>query len=141
MRPPLQNPQGLSPRGRGKLHDEAHIVAVVRSIPAWAGETLVYARVGGIDEVYPRVGGGNSRRRCMKRTAQGLSPRGRGKPFTAMCSRLNPRSIPAWAGETSPAPAASSSASVYPRVGGGNEAVIGGRAMAKGLSPRGRGKP
>ena len=29
---------GLSPRGRGNLHEVAQIVTAGRSIPAWAGE-------------------------------------------------------------------------------------------------------
>ena len=32
--------EGLSPRGRGKLHRRAFGAVVARSIPAWAGETL-----------------------------------------------------------------------------------------------------
>ena len=70
---------GLSPRGRGK-----HVAAilsgeVVRSIPAWAGETFAAARESLQEEVYPRVGGGNPPSDRRLPTAAGLSPRGRGK--------------------------------------------------------------
>ena len=70
--------------------------------------------------VYPRVGGGNRGFRIAEIKAEGLSPRGRGKPgfFAGLGSRRG--SIPAWAGET-----------------------VGFRVVSKkegGLSPRGRGK-
>ena len=39
---PLSFKSGLSPRGRGKLSNSAHIVQHERSIPAWAGETGFY---------------------------------------------------------------------------------------------------
>ena len=51
------------------------------------------------------------------------------------------RSIPAWAGETSAAAAAAAAAAVYPRVGGGNRFLAHLLMSARGLSPRGRGKP
>ena len=37
--PPLCRPDGLSPRGRGKLPGQAEEGLEERSIPAWAGET------------------------------------------------------------------------------------------------------
>ena len=51
----------------------------------------------------------------------------------------NVRSIPAWAGEPSSLNAISIPASVYPRVGGGTLIAQGGKWLAQGLSPRGRG--
>ena len=50
---------GLSPRGRGKQTAPPNVRAVVRSIPAWAGETAGRYRLWRPREVYPRVGGGN----------------------------------------------------------------------------------
>ena len=52
-------PGGLSPRGRGKLKDLLNAVSVVRSIPAWAGETTANPCMSATEKVYPRVGGGN----------------------------------------------------------------------------------
>ena len=51
------------------------------------------------------------------------------------------RSIPAWAGETREIICRFHSGRVYPRVGGGNLCWMRAVIPAKGLSPRGRGKP
>ena len=51
---------GLSPRGRGKRRIRVELDFQLRSIPAWAGETHGGKSGYGKDEVYPRVGGGNS---------------------------------------------------------------------------------
>ncbi len=69
---------GLSPRGRGNRRLRKAIRALVRSIPAWAGEPggLGYALAEG--GVYPRVGGGTSVLRSSSPLRGGLSPRGRG---------------------------------------------------------------
>ena len=74
------NPDGLSPRGRGKPAVRNGATKSTRSIPAWAGETSGGAEVGKVVTVYPRVGGGNPLDRRFLRRRQGLSPRGRGKP-------------------------------------------------------------
>ena len=54
--------QGLSPRGRGKQARQMLAEGTLRSIPAWAGETIIIAQGLRRAEVYPRVGGGNQRR-------------------------------------------------------------------------------
>ena len=111
---------GLSPRGRGKLGFCPSNRVKVRSIPAWAGETLRQAFLTALRTVYPRVGGGNSLGMSRTQRHQGLSPRGRGKRGNAACSRQRLRSIPAWAGETRRRQWREHAAWVYPRVGGGN---------------------
>ena len=131
---------GLSPRGRGKPRGKAAWPTVRRSIPAWAGETRVDPETGGHDEVYPRVGGGNSSANARLAASAGLSPRGRGKRVSHAHHQPRAGSIPAWAGETRPRPAQKSSSKVYPRVGGGNDALRALAALTPGLSPRGRGK-
>ena len=50
----------------------------------------------------------------------GLSPRGRGKLMTVIGDSNPSRSIPAWAGETISVADMCITATVYPRVGGGN---------------------
>ena len=132
---------GLSPRGRGKLWRRAHSRALCRSIPAWAGETCRYINAAAAVKVYPRVGGGNRARRGYNRDMGGLSPRGRGKPTSAMLPSSKPRSIPAWAGETARIATGQRKSEVYPRVGGGNADGWASSASPMGLSPRGRGKP
>ena len=77
---PAALPIGLSPRGRGKLHSFAVTCPLLRSIPAWAGETESRGPAGMHIPVYPRVGGGNCSGKPFSRAFRGLSPRGRGKP-------------------------------------------------------------
>ena len=128
--PQRQCIQGLSPRGRGKLHREQIHAEPRRSIPAWAGETWRQQRVLERIMVYPRVGGGNNVSAICVEIAMGLSPRGRGKPAypARRCARAG--SIPAWAGETPPARPRLVLHAVYPRVGGGNRLM--GRRISTG---------
>ena len=132
--------RGLSPRGRGKRAINPPTNAFRRSIPAWAGETFCAGNRLAGSWVYPRVGGGNFGVQRGVVPPRGLSPRGRGKLCLPLRFLPSARSIPAWAGETTTAPANPLSCAVYPRVGGGNphrKALI---APRLGLSPRGRGK-
>ena len=91
--------------------------------------------------VYPRVGGGNLCRRRGLLAGRGLSPRGRGKRRFLAIPLTPVRSIPAWAGETTWSWPCTTSARVYPRVGGGNKESTRADSRCSGLSPRGRGKP
>ena len=132
--------QGLSPRGRGKLHADRLVHPLAGSIPAWAGETRTTRGARSWETVYPRVGGGNLLRSWSIVLRRGLSPRGRGKPLTPVILRDISRSIPAWAEETQTDRLAAVDAEVYPRVGGGNALYSDFEQSPKGLSPRGRGK-
>ena len=132
--------EGLSPRGRGKRSIAVETTRVLRSIPAWAGETRPMRRRPMRRRVYPRVGGGNMGANAKVCRMRGLSPRGRGKPPRIVTAGSARRSIPAWAGETAHPESGCSMKEVYPRVGGGN---MNGRLDCPalgGLSPRGRGK-
>ena len=112
---------GLSPRGRGKPQFIAQNAFRPRSIPAWAGETVVASGNVGVIGVYPRVGGGNVWATAAAVSACGLSPRGRGKRPAASSPASARGSIPAWAGETAIGEPQLHPFRVYPRVGGGNE--------------------
>ena len=112
--------EGLSPRGRGKRAAICVSAASSGSIPAWAGETSAAGAVLVAWTVYPRVGGGNYSLFCIRLPGGGLSPRGRGKHGYEYLCRISQRSIPAWAGETSPSRRPRRGWGVYPRVGGGN---------------------
>ena len=92
--------EGLSPRGRGKLAAGKRNAALSGSIPAWAGETNSVRLHCAARQVYPRVGGGNFILAFTIASGGGLSPRGRGKPSSKTGLQRQPRSIPAWAGET-----------------------------------------
>ena len=136
----IERRSGLSPRGRGKRRTPRSCMRLSRSIPAWAGETILLVSAKSALAVYPRVGGGNARRLRLRRRLRGLSPRGRGKPSRTAALAASWGSIPAWAGET-PLPGGGNVLEVvYPRVGGGNfTRQCAGKTVA-GLSPRGRGK-
>ena len=131
---------GLSPRGRGKLMQTVNQHPSIRSIPAWAGETLDKRITMQRRTVYPRVGGGNLLIANWMSGAGGLSPRGRGKRAPLSARRASRRSIPAWAGETREARRPYPYHAVYPRVGGGNDLYQPFHKLVAGLSPRGRGK-
>ena len=131
---------GLSPRGRGKLERRDYGRRALGSIPAWAGETRRLTITIDLNEVYPRVGGGNERPCGRSYTQRGLSPRGRGKRLGALIQIGYSGSIPAWAGETRPGGQSRSPPEVYPRVGGGNGWERLSKSAIRGLSPRGRGK-
>ena len=132
--------EGLSPRGRGKPHSAYAPLREQGSIPAWAGETSRISAILRLCQVYPRVGGGNWGLVADLWRARGLSPRGRGKQALTCIPVGLHRSIPAWAGETSPGVAEVNPLSVYPRVGGGNCSTSSVSVNSRGLSPRGRGK-
>ena len=131
---------GLSPRGRGKQCDKNFVGCAGRSIPAWAGETNRPPHSPPLPAVYPRVGGGNFWLASGVPPSSGLSPRGRGKPPSALGEDIGEGSIPAWAGETGQGVGLDRIGRVYPRVGGGNAPIPPKACRRAGLSPRGRGK-
>ena len=130
---------GLSPRGRGNLGTTNHAIHGRRSIPAWAGEPLLFHAPPSACGVYPRVGGGTLNTHLGLSGEEGLSPRGRGNPGVHLANRVRVGSIPAWAGEPAGCPSPSLRCGVYPRVGGGTRKELVLIPTAIGLSPRGRG--
>ena len=114
----LQDKEGLSPRGRGTPQRTMSQSCQGRSIPAWAGNPPGNRNLFPKRRVYPRVGGEpGPGTPCRPRTT-GLSPRGRGthRDLHHLVHRLG--SIPAWAGNPSPAGTGPGCWTVYPRVGG-----------------------
>ena len=100
---PMRTFGGLSPRVRGNLLHPIGAGAVVRSIPACAGEPAACRARRPRRPVYPRVCGGTYRRHWTPGTVHmnGLSPRVRGNQIcsnTPMHGSYE-RSIPACAGE------------------------------------------
>ena len=70
---------GSSPRGRGKPPADPNRPGRFRLIPAWAGKTPASAIPRSCQGAHPRVGGENRGTTLLQRTADGSSPRGRGK--------------------------------------------------------------
>ena len=76
------NITGLSPRGRGNPPASRWAAGSRRSIPAWAGEPELPAPGLAVERVYPRVGGGTVSKPGRMAAPFGLSPRGRGNPYS-----------------------------------------------------------
>ena len=113
---------GLSPRVRGNLRWWLRPVPDQRSIPACAGEPPARSTRNDHHRVYPRVCGGTLSLYTIRLSSTGLSPRVRGNQSAASSPVLPSGSIPACAGEPTPAPARRPIAAVYPRVCGGTSA-------------------
>ena len=91
--------------------------------------------------VYPRVRGGTDSADQPRDIRPGLSPRARGNRVTLTITSNVTGSIPACAGEPTPAVHRKCRKKVYPRVRGGT--ALAGRVnrSSQGLSPRARGNP
>ena len=133
--------EGLSPRVRGNLLQQAAGGGGRRSIPACAGEPLLCLRPTRPGRVYPRVCGGTLSLYIGIRNDYGLSPRVRGNPLSAPVNTCQHRSIPACAGEPQARPRSVLSREVYPRVCGGTAIYDCRPGLGQGLSPRVRGNP
>ena len=132
---------GLSPRVRGNPLHLYMDAALLRSIPACAGEPELSQDSGESDEVYPRVCGGTYIHNQPVNVEEGLSPRVRGN-LLGIASWLGGwGSIPACAGEPSPDLQRCPVCRVYPRVCGGTYSSIPKPDNQRGLSPRVRGNP
>ena len=147
--------RGLSPRGRGNPSDAWSLMAhTYRSIPAWAGETVLRRVVAGDlgDGLSPR-GRGILHSQIVPATTgypcPGSIPAWAGEPTGGVGLVRNLHwSIPAWAGEPVHAGSGYLLEPVYPRVGGGTVRLLCDRWHSPrvgnsdtGLSPRGRGNP
>ena len=132
---------GLSPRVRGNLEALAVRAHRLGSIPACAGEPRRSRRRRAACQVYPRVCGGTDQPLFPAPSFEGLSPRVRGNPVSALAKDGQPGSIPACAGEPGGAEGRRAALRVYPRVCGGTGWSRGTQGSIAGLSPRVRGNP
>ena len=110
---------GLSPRVRGNPCHPASSIAMMRSIPACAGEPEAGWHVRQDYWVYPRVCGGTLYPARIAACVAGLSPRVRGNLNALVHVRRVRGSIPACAGEPTYSSGVKTSQEVYPRVCGG----------------------
>ena len=136
---PTRSSSGLSPRVRGNPRSTPYADQTQRSIPACAGEPLDCLDDLGGGQVYPRVCGGTSGVVGALLVLLGLSPRVRGNRRLAIATYVDTRSIPACAGEPSPAWGSAHQRRVYPRVCGGTVQSPVPSCRYEGLSPRVRG--
>ena len=132
---------GSSPRVRGKLLRGDGRLAVLRIIPARAGQTILYHYSSSLVPDHPRACGANFCGVTAGWPYFGSSPRVRGKQSCTTILPLWFRIIPARAGQTSPLPHMPINRSDHPRACGANHDVDGFRVGKLGSSPRVRGKP
>ena len=111
---------GSSPHMRGKQIMVAGARALVRIIPAHAGQTFRPSYGGGIRPDHPRTCGANQVRGHHRRRRGGSSPHMRGKRPLRILSTMRARIIPAHAGQTSPSTGPSHLAADHPRTCGAN---------------------
>ena len=132
---------GSSPRGRGTLSVPLTSCRRSRFIPARAGNTRWWRWPRCQRSVHPRAGGEHSSVKQMSGRDYGSSPRGRGTHRGGAALGAHGRFIPARAGNTRPARARSTAATVHPRAGGEHPPMSSHDASCSGSSPRGRGTP
>ena len=133
--------RGLSPPTRGIRCLNGLDLLQEGSIPAYAGDPFLIAPARARHEVYPRLRGGSSNMSIKAAEDYGLSPPTRGIRIHLRAAVLSLRSIPAYAGDPTPATLARYEDAVYPRLRGGSQRAPASRAYAIGLSPPTRGIP
>ena len=132
---------GSSPRVRGKPmdHDQGH--GDPRLIPACAGKTRRRWLLRKRYRAHPRVCGENTSQERGPETAEGSSPRVRGKQPRPRFRPTRGWLIPACAGKTLPSLKGELKARAHPRVCGENYILSAQSVNHVGSSPRVRGKP
>ena len=132
---------GSSPRMRGKPVCCVVDIAVVRIIPAHAGQTAAGGSATKSRTDHPRACGANVTARPMAPSRCGSSPRMRGKPQTLGIAWVCGRIIPAHAGQTPTDSQHDHHPADHPRACGANGGCRGVVGVLFGSSPRMRGKP
>ena len=130
----------VHPRVCGE-HGAANLLpnAAERFIPACAGNTSTMWCARWSTTVHPRVCGEHDAATADERLHRGSSPRVRGTLIHQQRADAGHRFIPACAGNTAPAGAATTVSSVHPRVCGEHENIAASRSPVIGSSPRVRG--
>ena len=131
---------GSSPRVRGKLHGELELESRRRIIPARAGQTPGGADRDGVPTDHPRACGANVLACVPVGDTIGSSPRVRGKRAHDDHAIIDPRIIPARAGQTGGFVHPCLRRADHPRACGANGRVRTAAYAPTGSSPRVRGK-
>ena len=131
---------GSSPRMRGKLRVERGRDDKIRIIPAHAGQTHGRRYMADRTPDHPRACGANKGAFAQTLSADGSSPRMRGKPEHRHPGHGHRRIIPAHAGQTSPHAIMPPRSTDHPRACGANGSMTCAFRSCSGSSPRMRGK-
>ena len=132
---------GSSPRMRGKRRPLPRRERRDRLIPAHAGKTSRASSKSWPASAHPRACGENSTRISMYAKTSGSSPRMRGKHEAPVEEAPAEGLIPAHAGKTAAQSAAGWIQRAHPRACGENRKSLYDLGLARGSSPRMRGKP
>ena len=134
-----QDPKGSSPLTRGKLVAGSGPIRAYGLIPAHAGKTPPWIRRARASRAHPRSRGENDRPSIQRAMREGSSPLTRGKPVGLRNRVSRCGLIPAHAGKTSSASAASKASRAHPRSRGENSTSD--EKPARGMAhPRSRGE-
>ena len=131
---------GSSPRMRGKLHQVQRATYADRIIPAHAGQTPPDSPPVVFHPDHPRACGANAAVRRSFMIPSGSSPRMRGKHRIIVGAKMEPRIIPAHAGQTIVPRHPRTMCPDHPRACGANLESNASSCCATGSSPRMRGK-
>ena len=126
---------------RGKPGDGSYDDTSMRIIPAHAGQTGRFHPHERRRPDHPRACGANKSVRGVSGVRIGSSPRMRGKHHADTTHGVEPRIIPAHAGQTTAFSAAPTPATDHPRACGANMNRMHQKIPYIGSSPRMRGKP
>ncbi len=131
---------GASPRVRGRHEREDERHPLPGSIPARAGPTANVVSRGVPGREHPRACGADRTGGGSSSTVQGASPRVRGRRPCGAANSGRGRSIPARAGPTSTPSSSCGSQAEHPRACGADIRTLACGGLAKGASPRVRGR-
>ena len=134
-------PYGLSPYARGTPDDFINEITEVRFIPVCTGNTDAVSGLCFLVTVYPRMHGEHTWQWRTARINNGLSPYARGTLFGVVFMWINLRFIPVCTGNTFQNESNFPRNSVYPRMHGEHQHILGNKDAARGLSPYARGTP
>ena len=124
---------------RGTHHNLYIAVAILRFIPACAGNTLLESQKSIMSTVHPRVCGEHLSQCRFKSFTFGSSPRVRGTPDLGGGRPVGHRFIPACAGNTANGKPLPTDDAVHPRVCGEHPSITSFICSKTGSSPRVRG--
>ena len=130
---------GLSPLARGTRQNGLSSLVRLRFIPAGAGNTCFRKSMDYCYSVYPRWRGEHGRTEYKAVYLLGLSPLARGTRVSANPEEIEPRFIPAGAGNTYILKRLLNHKTVYPRWRGEHSSHARPPLIAPGLSPLARG--
>ena len=131
--------RGSSPRVRGTVTMNKTAMAVIRFIPACAGNRAIWCPALILRTVHPRVCGEQLSGKQVMRSATGSSPRVRGTVLSPITFPLEIRFIPACAVNRQYPAICSDTAPVHPRVCGEQSSLYCRQPFMTGSSPRVRG--